>query len=134
MIVADSSAIVAIAFFEPEAVEFFARIEQDKDARLSTANYLECSNVLEGRHGTPGRAMFEQTMIRLAEAGLTVVAFDEAQAELAREGFRRFGKGRHAAWLNFGDCFAYALAKALDAPLLFKGGDFAKTDVKQLRP
>jgi ribonuclease VapC len=131
MIVVDSSAIIAIAFSEPNASEFAIRIQDDGDARASAATYVECSNVIEGRHGVPGRAMFEQTMARLTAFGMLVVAFDQAQAELAREGFRRYGKGRHPAALNFGDCFAYALAKALDAPLLFKGDDFDKTDVKR---
>ncbi len=87
--------------------------------------------VCEGGEKAPGKALFESEFQLLATLGLAIVAFDEIQAELAREGFRRYGKGRHAAGLNFGDCFAYALAKALDAPLLFKGGDFAKTDVKR---
>lgn len=130
MIVVDSSAIVAIAFAEPESSEYADRIERNGNARLSAATYVEVSNVLEGRHGAAGRAMFEQVVGRLTRSGLGIVAFDPIQAEIAREGFRRFGKGRHPAGLNFGDCFAYGLAKALDAPLLFKGADFGKTDVK----
>lgn len=132
MIVVDSSAMAAIAFDEAEAQQFAECIEVDGEARLSAANYLEFSNVLEGRHGASGQAMFEQHMTRFRRAGLLIVAFDETQAELAREGFRRFGKGRHPAGLNFGDCFAYALARALDAPLLFKGTDFDKTDLKRI--
>lgn len=129
MIVLDSSVIVALAQGEPEAEHFSTRISEDGAAHVSTANYLEASSVLEGRHGAPGRMMFETIVAQLQQAGLATVAFDRVQAELAREGFRRYGKGRHPAGLNLGDCFAYALAKALDAPLLFKGGDFAKTDV-----
>lgn len=129
MIVIDSSAVVAIAHDEPEALHFLQAIDTDGSARMSTANYLETSNVMEGRHGASGEAMLVQVVRRLRLAGLRFVAFDQLQAELAREGFRRFGKGRHPAGLNFGDCFAYALAKALDAPLLFKGDDFAKTDL-----
>lgn len=130
MIVVDSSAIAAIALAEPEGFRFAQAIEADGDARLSAANYLEMANVMEGRHGASGQVLFDGCVSRLRAAGLLIVAFDETQADLAREGFRRFGKGRHAAGLNFGDCFAYALAKALDAPLLFKGDDFAKTDIK----
>jgi ribonuclease VapC len=74
--------------------------------------------------------MLDGAIAHFRAAGLLVVAFDEIQAELAREGFRRYGKGRHPAGLNFGDCFAYALAKALDAPLLYKGTDFGKTDIR----
>jgi ribonuclease VapC len=131
MIAVDSSAIIAIAFSEPEAQRFAAFIEADRDARLAAPNYVETSNVMEARHGASGQAMFEHVLERLRNAGLQIVAFDGLQAELARAAFRRYGRGRHAAGLNFGDCFAYALAKALDAPLLFKGGDFGKTDVKR---
>lgn len=130
MIVVDSSAVVAIALREAEADHFAKIIEADRDARMSTASYLETSNVLEGRYGASGEAMFQQVVKRFREVGLRLVAFDQTQAELAREGFRRYGKGRHPAGLNFGDCFAYALAKALDAPLLYKGTDFGKTDIK----
>lgn len=132
MIVVDSSAIVAIVLGEPEGKQFVEAIEIAGYSALSAGNYVEASNVSEGRLGAPGRSQFELLMRRLASAGLRVVAFDEATAELAREGFRRYGKGRHAAGLNFGDCFAYALAKALDAPLLFTGEDFTKTDIRSV--
>ncbi len=132
MIVVDSSAIVAIALAEAEALRFAEAIESDGDPRLSAANYVEASLVMEGRHGASGQIMFDGLISRLRKAGLTIVALDEIQAELAREGFRRYGKGRQAAGLNFGDCFAYALAKALDAPLLYKSGDFDKTDIKRI--
>jgi ribonuclease VapC len=131
VIVVDSSAVVAIALREAEADHFAQVLETNGDARMSAATYLETSNVLEGRHGASGDAMFQQVMKRLRDVGLCLVAFDETQAELARDGFRRYGKGRHPAGLNFGDCIAYALAKALDAPLLYKGGDFDKTDLKR---
>jgi ribonuclease VapC len=131
MIAVDASVIVAIAQGELEADQFLQLIGSDGAAHLSTANYLEASTVLEGRHGAAGKMMFESVIAELDRAGLATVAFDEKMAELAREGFRRYGKGRHPAGLNFGDCFAYALAKTLDAPLLFKGRDFDKTDVKR---
>jgi ribonuclease VapC len=130
MIVIDSSAIVAILFSEVEAQRFAELIEADGEARLSAANFVEISNVIERRHGLSGRLILDGAIAHFRAAGLLVVAFDEIQAELAREGFRRYGKGRHPAGLNFGDCFAYALAKALDAPLLYKGTDFGKTDIR----
>jgi ribonuclease VapC len=132
MIAVDSSAMVAIVLAEPEALSFARTIEGDGEARLSAANYVETSIVVEGRFGASGQALLDGHMMRFRRAGLTLVATDETMAELARDGFRRFGKGRHPAGLNFGDCFAYALAKALDAPLLYKGGDFDKTDLKRL--
>ena len=85
--------------------------------------------ILESRHGADGVRAFDQL---LATADVEVVPLDMTQALAAREAFRAFGKGRHPAGLNFGDCFAYALAKVLTEPLLFKGNDFAKTDVLQL--
>ncbi len=130
MICVDSSAIVAIVKGEPERIQFLAAIEGAGRSSISAANYLESSLVCEGGDKAPGKIMFQSEFALLTALGLTIVAFDETQAELAREGFRRYGKGRHPAGLNFGDCFAYALAKALDAPLLYKGTDFAKTDLK----
>lgn len=131
MICVDSSAIVAIVKGEPERIHFISEIESAGRSAISAANYLESSLVCEGGDRAPGKILFESEFALLATLGLTIVAFDETQAELAREGFRRYGKGRHPASLNFGDCFAFALAKALDAPLLYKGGDFDKTDLKQ---
>ncbi len=84
--------------------------------------------VMELRFGDKGARELD-TLV--GEIGAEIVAFDEAQAKIARDGFRHYGKGRHKAALNLGDCFAYALAKALDAPLLFKGRDFTLTDVKR---
>ena len=132
MICVDSSVVVAIVKGEPERMRFIAAIADAQRSVISAANYLESAMVCEGGEKAPGRALFESEFALLARLGLTMVAFDDEQAELAREGFRRYGKGRHPAGLNLGDCFAYALAEALDAPLLFKGGDFQKTDVKQL--
>lgn len=131
MIVIDTSALVAIVQHEPEADGFVRTIEADREARMSCANYVEASIVLEGRMGVLGRAAFEAALERLHLDGLRVVDMNINVADLAREAFRRYGKGRHPARLNFGDCFAYALAKALDAPLLYKGGDFDKTDVQR---
>jgi ribonuclease VapC len=129
LIVLDSSAIVAILRDEPERRDFIDAVMDDGSPCLSSATYLEASMVMELRHGDRGGRALDA----LIEAvGIDIVPFDEAQARLARDGFRRYGKGLHRAALNLGDCFAYALARTLDAPLLFKGQDFALTDVKRL--
>lgn len=126
MIAVDASALVAIVRGEPERGKFIEAIRADGQAVMSAPGYFESAMVCES---APGRALFDRELMVLRGLGFAVVSFDDVQAELARDGFRRYGKGRHAAGLNFGDCFAYALAKALDAPLLFKGTDFGKTDV-----
>lgn len=131
MIVLDSSVIVALAQGEPESDHYNSLVSADGASHISAANYLEASIVLEGRHGVTGKMLFDTVVDQLQRVGLATVPFDGAMAELARDGFRRYGKGRHPAGLNFGDCFAYALSKALDAPLLYKGREFDKTDVKR---
>lgn len=83
--------------------------------------------VIEARNGYEGLRDFDLFVLK---AGIEVAAVDTEQAKIARAAFRKFGKGRHAANLNFGDCFSYALAKALEAPLLFKGNDFSQTDIE----
>lgn len=122
----DTSAIMAVLQDEPERRRFNEIIEAAPRKRLSAATLLELSIVTEVRHGAEG---IRELDLYLATAGIETLAVDRAQALLAREAFRRFGKGRHRAALNFGDCFSYALAKALDEPLLFKGGDFGLTDI-----
>lgn len=124
--VIDPSALLAILQDEPERRTFNELIEAASQRRLSTASFVELSIVIEARQGAEG---IRDLDLFLATAGIELVAFDAAQARLAREGFRRFGKGRHPASLNLGDCFSYALARALDEPLLFKGDDFPLTDV-----
>ena len=125
--VIDTSALVAILLREPGA-DRFERCIADAPVRLiSAVNRVELSLVIEGRKGDRGRADLEALLL---EAGIEVVAVTPQQSELAIEAFRRFGRGRHRAGLNIGDCFAYALARATDHPLLFKGDDFAPTDVK----
>jgi ribonuclease VapC len=130
MIVLDTSVMVALVMNEPEAPQFRRRIQSGR-ASLSACNYVEASIVAEGRGSALGRSAFEAVVAGLQAEGMLLVALDPQMAEFAREGFRRYGKGRHPAGLNFGDCFAYALAKALDAPLLYKGDDFDKTDVRR---
>jgi ribonuclease VapC len=131
MIVVDSSAVVAIARGEPERLDFLQKLRAAGDARISAVNYVESSMVCEGGEGAAGRALFARVFAILDQLGLQIASADRDQAECAREAFRRFGKGRHPAKLNMGDCFAYALAKTLDVPLLFKGNDFGQTDVKR---
>lgn len=126
----DTSALVAILFEEPEAEDFARLILESDVCRLSVANRLELAMVLERQA--------KAEAARQAEAFLRAAAIVEEpvtlqQGTLARQAFYDFGRGRHRARLNFGDCFAYALAKAMDEPLLFKGHDFAKTDVRVAR-
>jgi ribonuclease VapC len=127
LIVIDSSALVAILRDEPERRPFIDAIVDHGEPRLSAATYVEASMVMELRLGDRGGREID---VLIEDAGIAIVPVDQAQATLAREAFRRFGKGRHRAALNFGDCFVYALAKTLDAPVLFKGDDFALTDLK----
>ncbi len=129
MIAVDSSALVAIYFDEPEKASFAATIVMADSPVIGAPNLLEASMVVEARHGEPGCRELDEIVVNL---GLEVVPFDVPHVEAARAAFRRYGKGRHRAGLNFGDCCAYALAKALDAPLLFKGNDFALTDIKRI--
>lgn len=98
------------------------------DPRIGTPNYIEALMVVEARGG---EAAGHELDTIVANLGLAIVPFDANHVTAARQAFRRFGKGRHRAALNFGDCCAYGLAKTLDLPLLFKGNDFALTDIKR---
>lgn len=125
--VIDSSAIIAVLLNEPSA-DRIAGIIADATAKLlSAANLLETSIVIERRNGEPGGRELDMLIYR---SGMEVVPVDQDQAEIARVAWRRFGKGRHRAGLNYGDCFAYALAKSRRLPLLFVGNDFAHTDIE----
>ena len=124
--VLDTSAILAILQNEPERRKFNEAIETSETRSLSTASFVECSMILESRYGADGVRDLD---LFIAKAQVSLVAVDEEQADHARRAFRNYGKGRHPAGLNFGDCFSYALARALDAPLLFKGNDFSQTDM-----
>jgi ribonuclease VapC len=128
--IVDSSALVAIVLVEPGWEVLRDRIAAAGRRAVSAVSLVEAGMVLESRLGPAGALQFD-SLVR--EAGLDVVAFDEAQSQLARDAFRRFGKGRHPAGLDFGDCCAYAAARALGHPLLFKGDDFARTDVAEAR-
>jgi len=120
----DTSALVAVLFREPEAALFAGLIHDADRCLMSAASYLELSIVME-RQTRPDaeRDMF------FRRAGIVIEPFTVEQAHIARQAFHDFGKGRHPAGLNFGDCFSYALAKFTGEPLLFKGEDFSKTDL-----
>lgn len=125
--VLDTSALVAILTDEPEAARLEAAFDADPVRLISAANLLEATIVIETRYGRAGGAELD---LLLYKAQVEVVVVDAEQSELAREAWRRFGKGRHPAGLNFGDCFAYALARQRGQSLLFKGDDFGRTDVR----
>jgi ribonuclease VapC len=124
--VLDTSAILAVLQDEPERRKFNEAIEAAETRSLSTASFVECSMIVESRYGSDGVRDLD---LFIAKAQVSLVPVDEEQANLARHAFRKYGKGRHPAGLNFGDCFSYALAQALGEPLLFKGNDFSQTDV-----
>ena len=124
--VIDSSAFLAILGDEPERHTFNEAIEAAETRMMSAATFVEASMVIESRYGAEGLRDLDQFIER---AGIQIVAVDAEQAYAARRAFSRFGKGRHEAGLNYGDCFSYALATVLGKPLLYKGEDFRKTDV-----
>ncbi len=128
--VIDTSALLAIGQNEPEAEAFERLIAEGPTRLMSAANLLEAAMVIETRLGDAGGAELD---LWLHKAGVVIAPVDERQADLARRAWRRFGKGRHPAGLNLGDCFAYALSVATREPLLFKGEDFGKTDVQAAR-
>ncbi len=123
----DSSAMLAVLSGEPEKGVFIEYIASAPYKGMSAAGFVETSIVLECRYGYDGVRDFD---LFLAKAGIEIVPVDIEQAQIARRAFRRYGKGKHPAGLNFGDCFPYALAKVMDDSLLFKGNDFSRTDVK----
>lgn len=125
--VVDTSAIMAILNGEAEADAFINLLERDTVRLISAVSVHEAGILVQSRKGDDGAAALD-AFIR--EADFEVRSFDAEQAILARRAFRAFGKGRHAAGLNFGDCTVYALAMASGEPLLFKGSDFSKTDVE----
>jgi ribonuclease VapC len=127
LIALDSSALVAIMKGEAEAEAFLEVIAAAGSRIMSAVNFLETSLVLAGPAGK--EAVWKPLDDFANRAQIAVVAFDAGQSELARAAFLKYGKGRHSAALNFGDCAAYALAKSRAVPLLFKGRDFEKTDI-----
>jgi ribonuclease VapC len=127
VIVVDSSALIAILRREPEADSFLQTIATSDGCLLSSVSLLETSMVLAGRTGDAD--FWTELDALIARAAIEVVAQDAELAEVARRIFLRYGKGRHPAGLNLGDCASYALAKAKELPLLFKGNDFPRTDL-----
>ena len=126
----DTSAIVAILQDEPESPVFARALEDNRPVRVSAANWLEAAVVVDGNRSPALSRRFDEF---LREAGVEIEPVTAQQAKLAREAYRAFGRGSgHPAHLNFGDCFAYALAMEKDEALLFKGKDFANTDVRRI--
>ncbi len=132
MIAVDTSAVVAVAQLAPEAAELRRCIEEAPSVCLSALSLQEILAVMLGRRGDATILAPLDRLLR--DMRLQVVSHDEELARLAGEAFFRFGKGRHPARLNFGDCASYALAKKYSIPLLFKGTDFAKTDIVPALP
>lgn len=128
--IVDTSAIVAILRDEPDAESFANAIEVARVRRVSAVSYVEAAAVLDGSRDPVASRKFDDFF---REAAFIVEAVDADQARIAREAYRDFGKGSgHPAHLNFGDCFAYALAKAKGEPILFKGQDFKHTDLTSM--
>ena len=127
--VIDTSAVAALLLGEPGAADVADAIEASDMRMISAGTLLEASIVIESRKGEAGGRELDLLLYR---AGIEVVDIDQDQVELARAAWRRFGKGRHPAALNYGDCFAYALAKSRSTKLLFLGGDFARTDIESV--
>ena len=127
--IVDSSVFVAVLMAEPGADELSDLLESERIS-VSAATLTECTIVLHGKGGEEKTLAFNE-LLRLTRA--TVVPLDEAQARLASDAYRRYGRGSgHPARLNYGDCFSYALAITRDEPLLFKGDDFIHTDVRRV--
>lgn len=129
--IVDSSALIAILLNEADAPAFAAALRESSDAIMAAPTLVETTIVAESRLRAGGAARLDEL---IAEAEIAIVPFTAEHARHAREGWRRFGKGRHPAALNLGDCFAYALAKARGEALLFKGDDFSRTDVLPALP
>jgi ribonuclease VapC len=126
-VILDTSAVVAILYREPESAAFVQQIHEADICRISVASYVELSMVIERQLGPDAMRQLEALIRR---AGIVIEPVTLDQGEFARQAFLDFGKGRHEAALNFGDCFSYALAKATGEPLLFKGNDFSRTDIR----
>lgn len=129
--VIDTSALVAILFDEQERASFSEAIAADPRRLVSAATLLEATIVVEARRG---EAAGRELDLLIHRTSMTVVAITEPQVEVARIAWRRYGRGRHPAGLNYGDCFSYALARHAGEPLLFKGDDFAQTDIVAVPP
>jgi ribonuclease VapC len=129
-VILDTSALVAILYGEPERERFAQLIHDAESCRLSVVSFVELSMVIEHQLGPEASRQVDMFFRR---TGIVIEPVTVDQGHLARQAFIDFGKGRHKAGLNFGDCFSYALAKATGEPLLFKGSDFSLTDVRPAR-
>ena len=125
--IVDTSAVVAILRDEPEALAFARAMDGARTRRISAVSFVEAAAVIDGSRSPISSRWFDDFFL---EAEIVIEPVTANQARLAREAYRDFGKGRHKAGLNFGDCFAYALAKEKCEPLLFKGDDFRHTDIE----
>lgn len=126
--VIDSSVLIAILLAEPEAEDYAKQLIDTNDIYISAVSIVESSIVIEYKKGEPGATQYDALLKIITP---TIIAFDSQQAKLTLVAWRQYGKGRHPAKLNFGDCCSYAAAKYLNKPLLFKGNDFSKTDLNQ---
>jgi ribonuclease VapC len=124
----DTSAVLAILLAENDAERYARAIEEADTCRMSAAGYLQAAVVIDNRGDRVASREFDLFFRR---AGLAIEPVTFEQAQIARQAYQDFGKGRQPAGLNFGDCLSYALSKSLDEPLLFKGADFAQTDVQR---
>lgn len=125
--VIDTSVVVAILLNEPEKTQFLKTLARSASRSISSVNYMESGMVLSSYFGASAEQVLDEFLF---DAKIVTVPVTLAHAKLALEAFRRYGKGRHPAALNFGDCFSYALAKSAAEPLLFKGADFTRTDIQ----
>jgi ribonuclease VapC len=123
----DTSAVLAILLNERDAAMFASAIENAGERRMSAASYLEAAVVIDNRGDAVARREFDRFFQR---SGIIIEPVTLEQAQIARQAYRDFGKGRHRAGLNFGDCIGYALARISDQPLLYKGRDFSHTDLQ----
>lgn len=124
--VLDTSALMAILWREPEAEDFVRLVASARNV-ISAATVLEAHLVMVGRKGLEAA---DDLQLLLHEIAVEIMPFDDVQLRIAKQAYEHYGKGRHPAALNFGDCISYALAKSLSEPLLYKGGDFAATDIE----
>ena len=131
MIVVDTSALIAILEKEPDAARYAEAIAEADTPLISAATLLELHIVMLNRHGARAAPIVDRL---IQDAAFKIENFNAQHVELAREAYARYGKGRNAAGLNYGDCFSYALAKATGLPVLFKGQDFSKTDLVAVLP
>ena len=123
----DSSALLAILLVEPDETKMLAAVMAAKPKRMSAANWLETAIIVDSKNNPNVAATFDAI---ITELDIEIVAVSPEHTVVARAAYQRFGRGRHPAKLNYGDCFAYALARSTGEPLLFKGNDFSQTDVE----